>query len=99
MLAIESGAVPVTSVELIWPVAEIVVAATVFGVVAPTVPFRGPENCVLAVMVVPVIAEGVVPPIAPGAAIVAPLRDDALRFGIFVVEATVSGGVPVTTVL
>ena len=94
-----NGAVPVTNVLVTAPEAERVVNAPVLGVVAPTVPLWGPEKAVLAVIVVPLIVEGVVPPIAPGAAIVAPLRDEALRFGTFVVDATVSGGVPVTIVL
>lgn len=53
---------------------------------------------VLAMSVVKVPAAGVVPPIAPGAANVAPFNDDAFRFGTFVVEPTVNGGVPVATV-
>lgn len=40
---------------------------------------------------------GVVPPIAPGAAKVAPLSDDALRFGTLVVLVTMNGAVPVAT--
>ena len=42
---------------------------TVLGVVAPTVPLRGPTNPALAVMVVPTIVAGVVPPMAPGTGI------------------------------
>ena len=45
-----------------------VVKAPVEGVVAPTVPFRGPENAVVAVIVVPLMVEAVVPPIAGGEA-------------------------------
>ena len=40
----------------------------VFGVVAPTVPLCGPENCVLAVIVVPLMVFAAVPPIAGGEA-------------------------------
>ena len=43
-----------------------VVNAPVEGVVAPTVPFKGPENAVVAVIVVPLTVEAVVPPIAGG---------------------------------
>ena len=42
--ATTKGAVPVTSVEVIAPVAERVVTAAVLGVVAPTVPLCGPEK-------------------------------------------------------
>jgi hypothetical protein len=40
------GAVPVVSVEVITPVAEMVVNAPVLAVVAPTVPFKAPANLV-----------------------------------------------------
>ena len=50
------------------------------------------------VSVVNAPVEGVVPPIAPGAANVAPLREDALRFGTLVVEAMTRGAVPVAWV-
>lgn len=43
-------------------------------------------------------APGVVPPIAPGEANVAPLKLDAFKFGMFVVDDTTSGAVPVATV-
>jgi len=57
-------------------------------------------------MLIPVVArtvvntpvDGVVLPIAPVAAKVAPLRDDAFKFGTLVVLATMSGAVPVATV-
>lgn len=68
--AITKGAVPVDKVEVIWPLALMVVKAPV---------------------------DGVPPPIAPGAANVAPLRELALRLATFVVEATVNGAVPVVT--
>lgn len=42
-------------------------------------------------------AAGVVPPIAPGEANVAPPSDDAFKFATLVVDATVSGAVPVAT--
>ena len=42
--------------------------------------------------------EAVVEPIGPGLANVAPLREDAFKFGIFVVDDTTNGGVPVITV-
>jgi hypothetical protein len=42
--------------------------------------------------------EAVVLPIGPGDANVAPLNDEALRFGTFVVLATTNGAVPVTNV-
>jgi hypothetical protein len=45
-----------------------VVNAPVLGVVAPTVPLIAPANAVLAVMVVPVMAAGAVPPMAGGEA-------------------------------
>jgi hypothetical protein len=38
------GAVPVASVDVITPVAEMVVNAPVLAVVAPTVPFKAPAN-------------------------------------------------------
>ena len=41
---------------------------------------------------------GVPPPIAPGAANVAPPRDAALRLATWVVDATTNGAVPVVTV-
>ncbi len=47
---------------------------------------------------VPLIVLRVVPPIAPGAANVAPLSDDAFKFVTFVVEVTVIGAVPVAIV-
>src|SRR5216684_3120861 len=47
--------------------------------------------CPVALSVVKAPAAGVVPPIAPGAAKVAPLREEALRFTTLVVEATTSG--------
>ena len=96
---IENGAVPVAKVLVIWPLKLPVVNAPVFGVVAPTVPFKGPAKAVLAVIVVPVIAAGVVPPNAPGDAIVAPFNEEALRFATFVVEATENGAVPVANEL
>src|SRR5688572_24446849 len=40
---------------------------------------------------------GVVPPIVPGAAKVAPPNDDAFRLATTVVDATVKGAVPVVT--
>lgn len=89
---------PVARVEVIWPEADIVVAATVLGVVAPTVPLCGPTKPVLAVMVVPVIKPGVVPPIVPGAAKVVPLSVEAFKLATLVVEATENGAVPVTNV-
>ena len=46
--------------------ADRVVNAPVFGVVAPTVPLCGPTRPVFAVIVVPVIAAAVVPPMAGG---------------------------------
>ena len=45
-----------------------VVNAPVLAVVAPTVPLCGPAKAVLAVMVVPVMAAAVVPPMAGGLA-------------------------------
>ena len=69
---------PVARVEVIWPEADIVVAAIVLGVGTPTVPLSGPVKPVLAVMLVPVIKPGVVPPIVPGAAKVAPFKVAAL---------------------
>jgi len=68
VLATVNGAVPVATVDVITPVAETVVNAPVEGVVAPTVPLCGPENCVFAVIVVPVMAAAAVPPIAGGEA-------------------------------
>src|SRR6267154_3116833 len=41
---------------------------------------------------------GVVEPIGPGAAKVAPLKDEAFKLGTLVVEVTTSGAVPVETV-
>ena len=60
------------------------------------------EQFVVDVKVVPfsVVKEpaaGVVPPIAPGEANVAPPSDDAFKFATLVVDATVSGAVPVAT--
>jgi hypothetical protein len=43
-------------------------------------------------------AAAVPPPIAPGAAKVAPFREDAFRFATLVVEAITRGAVPVGTV-
>lgn len=71
VLATTKGALPVETVDVIAPVAEIVVNAP---------------------------AAGVPPPIAPGAANVAPPKDEALRFATLVVEATTSGAVPVAMV-
>jgi hypothetical protein len=42
--------------------------------------------------------DATVDPIGPGLANVAPFKDDAFKFGIFVVEETTKGGVPVVTV-
>jgi len=58
---------------------------------------------VLDVVVVPVITvkeavEGVVPPIAPGVANVAPDKEDAFKLATLVVDATVKGAVPVDNV-
>jgi hypothetical protein len=52
----------------------------------------------VAVRFVNVAAPGVVPPMVPGAANVAPPSAEALRFDTTVVEVTVSGAVPVETV-
>lgn len=76
--------------------ATLVVEATVNGAV--------PVACVLvitpvALKVVNAPAAGVPPPMAPGAANVAPLNVDAFRFATLVVEATENGAVPVTNVL
>ena len=66
----------------------------------PEYKLRLPEaGCTVgAVTVVNVPVLAVPPPMAPGAAKVAPLSDDAFRFATFVVELTVSGAVPVETV-
>lgn len=53
---------------------------------------------VVAVNVVNLIVLGVVPPIAPGEANVAPLSDDAFKLATLVVLVMLSGGVPVATV-
>lgn len=53
---------------------------------------------VLAVTVVNVAAPGVVPPIVPGAAKVAPFRSEAFKFETTVVDETEKGAVPVLTV-
>lgn len=71
VLATTRGGLPVETVDVIAPVAEMVVKAA---------------------------AAGVVPPIAPGAAKVALFRDEAFKFGMLVVLAIISGGVPVETV-
>ena len=49
----------------------------------------------VSVIVVNLAVLGVVPPIAPGAANVAPFSDEQLRLATFVVLATVKGAVPV----
>lgn len=53
---------------------------------------------VLAVTVVKVPAAAVPPPIAPGAAKVAPFKEEAFRLATLVVEATTKGAVPVARV-
>ena len=50
------------------------------------------------VRVVNAPVEGVPDPIGPGAAKVAPFKDEALRFATLVVEAMTNGAVPVDTV-
>jgi hypothetical protein len=42
--------------------------------------------------------DATVDPIGPGLANVAPLKEEAFKFGIFVVDETTNGGVPVDTV-
>ncbi len=56
------------------------------------------ERRVEASHVVKLAAAAVPPPIAPGAAKVAPLKLEAFRFATFVVLATVNGAVPVASV-
>lgn len=53
----------------------------------------------VSVIVVNLAVPGVVLPIAPGAAKVAPFKDEALKFATFVVLVTVNGAVPVACVL
>jgi hypothetical protein len=61
--------------------------------VPPNVP-----DSVVAESVVKAPVDAVPLPIGPGAANVAPLRDDAFRFGTLVVLVTTRGGVPIATV-
>jgi hypothetical protein len=85
---------PVVKVEAAAPVR--LSAPEEFTVTTP-VPepiFEVPEE----VREVKVPAPAVPPPIAPGAAKVAPLRDDAFRLATFVVDATENGAVPVGNV-
>ena len=76
---------------LIFPSA-IVVSASFIVVVGVTV------SEVLAESVVAAIVDGVLDPIGPGEAKVAPPRSEALRLGTTVVEAIVKGAVPVERV-
>ena len=55
-------------------------------------------NCPVTLRVVNAPVEGVVPPIAPGIAKVAPFRVAAFKFATFVVEETENGAVPVAKV-
>lgn len=65
----------------------------------PIVPLFAPRVALLVpVRVVNAPVPGVVPPIAPGEANVAPPRDEAFRFATFVVLVTVKGAVPTATV-
>ena len=72
-----------------------VVNAPVLGVVAPTVPLCGPENCVLAVIVVPVMAAAAVPPMAGGLAryVLKPVPETVL-LALSVVNAPAAAAVP-----
>jgi succinate-acetate transporter protein len=81
--------------ELAFKFATFVVEVTVSG----AVPVDTVLTSVLAVAVVKVPVEAVMPPIAPGDANVAPLNELAFKFATFVVELIVSGAVPVDTVL
>jgi succinate-acetate transporter protein len=81
--------------ELAFKFATFVVEVTVSG----AVPVDTVLTSVLAVAVVKVPAEAVVVPIAPGDANVAPLNELAFKFATFVLELTISGAVPVDTVL
>jgi len=57
-----------------------------------------PRPKVLSVSAVKVAAPGVVPPMVPGAAKVAPERVEAFKLATLVVEVTTRGAVPVATV-
>lgn len=62
------------------------------------VTYSGEVALVFAASVVNVPAAGVPPPMAPGAANVAPPKDDAFKLATLVVEAITSGAVPVARV-
>jgi len=91
---------PVGAVLPLWSCAfrfgTTVVLATTKGAVPVVIVL---VICPLADMVVNAPLPGVVPPIAPGAANVAPFKSAAFRLGTTVVEETVKGAVPVETVL
>ena len=71
---------------------------TVPAVVAvEALPTNAPVN-VVADTVVNAPVEAVVEPIAPGAANVAPFKEDAFKLATFVVDDTTNGAVPVDTV-
>ena len=58
-----NGAVPVTSVEVMTPVAEMVVNAPVFAVVAPTVPLMLMEAVPVKLVTVPLLGVPKTPPL------------------------------------
>ena len=62
MLATTNGAVPVDTVEVIWPDAETVVNAPVVGVVAPTVPLMLMEAVPVRFVTVPELGVPNAPP-------------------------------------
>lgn len=66
--------------------------------VAEIVMLFGPETLVVPERVVNTPVDDVPEPIGPGAANVAPLKEDAFKFATFVVLVTTSGDVPVATV-
>lgn len=65
-----------------------------FAIVNPALALINPE----ADIVVNAPVDATVDPMGPGLANVAPLKEDAFKFGIFVVDDTTKGGVPVVTV-
>lgn len=92
------NAMPVHALTCGWLEATKLATEVVLAITSGAVPVASVEViCPVAENVVNAPVFGVVPPIAPGTAIVAPFREEAFRFATFVVLAMDNGAVPVAS--
>jgi hypothetical protein len=105
VLATTNGAVPVVTVEVICPLALMVVNAPAAATVPPIAGgeakravMPAPLTVLVAESVVNAPAAAVVPPIAPGEAHVCPSNWETFRFGTTVVLVIAKGAVPIAKV-